>query len=178
MKKTKVITLAQIVNIPNVITLLNGVFGILAIFFAIRHELNMAAIFILIATLFDYLDGKVARFVLSKRERNRVGGQLDSLADIISFGAAPIVFGFMISNGIISMVIYVVFLMSCLIRLARFNVMDVKDHFIGTPVTLNGILIPLLYFVLQRWSNVEHIVWAYAILAVTMLIPVKVMKFR
>lgn len=65
---------------------MNLVSGVLAIVLGIEGELGLAAIFIIAAAIFDFLDGLFARIVHSYSE---IGKQLDSLADLISFGVAP-----------------------------------------------------------------------------------------
>lgn len=75
-------------HIPNFITLLNLLSGGISIVMAFSGELACAGWFILIAALLDFFDGFVARLLNAKSE---IGGQLDSLADVISFGLAPAV---------------------------------------------------------------------------------------
>ena len=73
--------------------------GILSIYAVMNENLNLAAYFVFIAAVFDFLDGFAARLLDAKSE---IGGQLDSLADIVSFGVAPgfILFGMIkISHG-------------------------------------------------------------------------------
>ena len=73
-------------QIPNFITSLNLVSGAIAIIFAIDGHLVWAAIFICVAALFDFLDGFAARALKAYSE---IGKELDSLADVVSFGVAP-----------------------------------------------------------------------------------------
>lgn len=73
-------------QIPNFITSLNLASGVLATFFAIDGHLIWAGIFICIASVFDFLDGLAARALYAYSE---TGKQLDSLADMVSFGVAP-----------------------------------------------------------------------------------------
>src|SRR5680860_577017 len=73
-------------HIPNTITLFNLLSGVLSIFCAMSGQLDMAAWFIFAAALFDFLDGFAARLLHAK---SAIGGQLDSLADVVSFGVAP-----------------------------------------------------------------------------------------
>ena len=75
-------------HIPNLITSMNAVSGTLAIFFAIYGHLSVAAYLILLAMVFDFFDGMTARLLNVKSE---MGKELDSLADIVSFGVAPAV---------------------------------------------------------------------------------------
>ena len=88
-------------------------------------------------------------------QQNTFGKELDSLADTVSFGVAPAIFGFSlmqsssnlhqlrITFGIIA---FTIFLFCGILRLARYNIMDMKGTFQGMPITLNGIIIPLAYF--------------------------------
>ncbi|MGV8091443.1 MAG: CDP-diacylglycerol--serine O-phosphatidyltransferase [Mangrovibacterium sp.] len=72
--------------VPNFITAMNLVSGCMAVFLGIEGELGKAAILIIAAAVFDFLDGMFARLVKSYSE---IGKQLDSLADLVSFGVAP-----------------------------------------------------------------------------------------
>jgi len=73
-------------QIPNFITSLNLISGTLATFFAIDGHLIWAGIFICLASVFDFLDGLAARALTAYSE---TGKELDSLADMVSFGVAP-----------------------------------------------------------------------------------------
>jgi len=73
-------------QIPNLITSLNLISGSLAVIFGIDGHLTWAGIFICLAAVFDFLDGLAAR---SLKAYSEVGKQLDSLADLVSFGLAP-----------------------------------------------------------------------------------------
>ncbi|MAZ93803.1 MAG: CDP-alcohol phosphatidyltransferase family protein [Bacteroidales bacterium] len=73
-------------HVPNIITLLNLVSGILSIYLYTINNIEMAAWFIFIAAVFDFMDGFAAKILDAKSE---IGAQLDSLCDIVSFGVAP-----------------------------------------------------------------------------------------
>lgn len=133
-------------NIPNYITLCNGICGMLAIIFAQQGQFVFAIITICCGTLFDAFDGKVARMLGISSE---MGGELDSLCDCVTFGIAPAslmlfqvqqTFGSLPFWSIISASVY----LSCVIwRLARFNVettIDPEDHksFNGLPSPLGA----------------------------------------
>lgn len=82
-------------HIPNILTSLNLVSGFLAIIFAADGELTVSAWLILVAMVFDFLDGLSARLLNAYSE---IGKELDSLADVVSFGVAP---GFIIFRMIV-----------------------------------------------------------------------------
>src|SRR5665647_2535048 len=73
-------------HIPNFITSLNLASGFIAIIFAANGDLITASWFILAAMIFDFLDGLSARLLKAYSE---IGKELDSLADVVSFGVAP-----------------------------------------------------------------------------------------
>jgi CDP-diacylglycerol---serine O-phosphatidyltransferase len=130
--------------IPNLFTSMNMFAGFLSIINASQGKFIYAAWLIIIAGLFDTLDGVMARLTKSSSE---IGVQLDSLADVISFGAAP---GFLIfttylnSFDILGILVSSLLLMAGGFRLARFNVQLIgfeKSYFKGLPIPISGITI-------------------------------------
>jgi CDP-diacylglycerol--serine O-phosphatidyltransferase len=107
----------------------------------------------LIAVFFDFIDGRVARYM---KKVSNFGKELDSLSDLVSFGVAPVVLAFQTSKTIkegwiFAIIIYVLFLTAGALRLARFNLKEM-NHFEGMPITVNGVIIPVLYFFeLSSW---------------------------
>lgn len=73
-------------NIPNIITLLNVFCGCIAVVFAVRNELEIAALFVFLGIFFDFFDGLAARIL---KVQSELGLQLDSLADMITSGLVP-----------------------------------------------------------------------------------------
>ena len=142
-------------QIPNFITSLNLVSGSVATIFAIDGHLVWAAIFICAAAVFDFLDGFAARLLKSYSE---IGKQLDSLADVVSFGVAPGAILFTLlefslfgkndpiyeiaANWYEWLILFSAFLLPVFgaIRLARFNVNTANENFFrGLPIPANGI---------------------------------------
>lgn len=134
-------------HIPNTITSLNLVFGILAILMAVEGHIDLAAYAVFLAAVMDFLDGLAARLL---KVYSEIGKQLDSLADLVSFGVAPsIIVWKMIQQSSDGLVIggfdflgYTVVLMPLFaaLRLAKFNVDDSQEKsFSGLPVPGNAI---------------------------------------
>ena len=73
-------------NIPNLITALNMLCGVFAVLLAIAGRIDIAPLFIFLGAVLDFLDGFLARIL---KQQSELGKQLDSLADIITFGLAP-----------------------------------------------------------------------------------------
>ena len=141
-------------SIPNMITCLNLFSGSLACVLAIEQNYTGALIFIIFAAIFDFLDGFAARLL---KAFSPIGKELDSLADVVSFGLAPglLIFSFLQKleemAGIGIGLHFVGFLIPIFaaLRLAKFNI-DTRqtDSFLGLPVPSNalfwGALIPTL----------------------------------
>jgi len=148
--------------IPSFITLLNLLCGCLSAVSAFKGNLEASAFFIIGATFFDFFDGFFARLLNCKSE---FGKQLDSLADVVSFGLAPAVIVFQLMNSSVGMpqiiwrdinpLPYLAFLITLFsaLRLAKFNI-DVRqsDSFIGLPTPANAIFIAALPLILWNYS--------------------------
>lgn len=137
-------------HIPNTITCMNLLCGCIAISLSMQGHPETAAYFIFVAALFDFLDGMSARLLQAYSE---LGKQLDSLADVVSFGVAPgtIVYSMLVSNLGDNNLAYVAFLIPVFsaLRLAKFNIdTNQKEDFIGLPTPAMGIFVaslPLAY---------------------------------
>jgi CDP-diacylglycerol---serine O-phosphatidyltransferase len=142
-------------QIPNFITSLNLASGFLATIFAIDGHLVWAAIFICAAAVFDFLDGFAARLLKAYSD---IGKELDSLADVVSFGVAPgailftlLEFSLFGKNDPIYnisahwyewLILFSSFLLPVFgaIRLAKFNTNTANENFFrGLPIPSNGI---------------------------------------
>ena len=128
-------------HIPNFITCLNLFSGCIAVLLAFKGNYEGAFIAVLLSAVFDFLDGLGARLLKSY---SHMGKELDSLADVISFGMAPgaIVFSLMTEMNINDWFPYLAFLIPVFsaLRLAKFNV-DTRQttSFLGLPVPANAI---------------------------------------
>ena len=141
--------------LPNVFTSLNLLCGYLSIIFTSRQEFLEACWVIVLAVICDILDGRIARLT---SVTSRFGAELDSLADLVSFGVAPafLVFNRYLADmpflGLISTSLFVV----CgALRLARFNVTTPsgKDVFTGLPIPAGaGILCTLTILEMQFFA--------------------------
>ena len=128
--------------LSDIISLLNMASGFLAIIFSINQELNIAAILMIIAIMFDSADGWVARKI-NRQDELGFGKNIDSLSDIVSFGVAPAIFLYSCINttpGIFQIIVVLVSLLIVIcgvLRLTRYNVIagkiDTQD-FIGFPI--------------------------------------------
>ncbi len=133
----------KIFTVPNTITCLNLVSGCLSINSAFSGDFLWAFLWIVLAAVFDFLDGFAARLLKSPSE---IGKELDSLADAVSFGAAPafILYNLLTLSGGERWENYLVFIVAAFsaLRLAKFN-LDTRQttEFIGLPTPANALLI-------------------------------------
>lgn len=128
-------------HIPNSITMLNLFAGSMGVYFAFQGNYPAAFFAILIAAVFDFLDGFAARLL---KAYSPMGKELDSLADVISFGMAPgaIVFSLMEQSVWPEWLRFVGFLIPVFsaLRLAKFNIDENQSSsFIGLPTPANAI---------------------------------------
>ena len=114
--------------IPNVITLGNAVCGIVAI---LLGNPIIGAYLIIAAMILDLFDGLVARAL---RVEGELGKELDSMADLISFGVAPGFLFYTIFNDTQAMIISMFYILSGLYRLAKFNTLSYSNVFNGLPI--------------------------------------------
>src|SRR5438552_2234015 len=107
--------------VPNVLTLLAVCAGMTAIRFAVNGKFEAACYAIIVAGIFDGLDGRIARLL---RSTSRFGAELDSLSDFISFGVAPAVVLYLWTMSALQSIgwaIVLIFAVCCALWLARFN---------------------------------------------------------
>lgn len=135
--------------IPNALTVLALCAGLTAIRFALEARFEAAVAAIIIASVFDALDGRVARFL---KGTTRFGAELDSLTDFVNFGVAPVIVLYLWSLsqiGGIGWIAVLGYAVCCALRLARFNVaLEDPDkpawtanYFVGVPAPAGAMLV-------------------------------------
>lgn len=139
--------------IPDAISLLNLVFGFLAILMVIDNHLTLASLCILVALVFDSVDGWVAR-KLERKDYFSFGKNMDSLADVISFGAAPAAILYSLGSGMsdwsgyLVTIVCLIVLVCGMLRLARYNVIEDRIQykgFIGLPIPAAALILSTYY---------------------------------
>lgn len=139
--------------IPNFFTFSNLAFGMLSILFTLTGDIKTSAVMIIIAALIDRYDGRIARLVNAS---SPLGKELDSLADLVSFGAAPAILSwsvFLMNYGVPGYIISIVFPVAGAYRLARFNVSNCTDVFTGVPITIAGSVLAIVNFAIVYFSK-------------------------
>lgn len=151
--RLKSVGMGYFLAVPDIISILNLVFGFLAILMIMDNHLAYASLCMLVAVVFDSIDGWVSR-KLNRDDPFGFGKNIDSLADIVSFDAAPSLLlyylGLQISDWAAYLVaIVAVFALVCgILRLARYNVIADKINyhgFIGFPIPGTAIILASYY---------------------------------
>jgi CDP-diacylglycerol--serine O-phosphatidyltransferase len=163
-------SLVRALHAADFITELNGFCGVMSIFSSLRYctqsnphdytNLYLALSFIPLGLFFDFMDGKVARW---RKKASLMGQELDSLADLVSFGVSPAAAAFALGlRTPVDHFLLAFFVLCGLTRLARFNVtvaMVPKDatgkskYFEGTPIPMSlGIVQVMAYWVYRGWT--------------------------
>ena len=133
--------------LPNMLTLIGVCIGLTSIRFALSGEFHLAIIAIIFAALIDGLDGRIARLI---KGTSKVGKELDSLTDMISFGVAPafiMYFWKLNTFGRFGWLLCLVYVICVALRLARFNISSNQEpswrdnFFEGVPSPAGGILV-------------------------------------
>ena len=133
--------------LPNMLTLIGVCIGLTSIRFALDGRFELAIIAIMFAALIDGLDGRIARLI---KGTSKVGKELDSLTDMISFGVAPafiMYFWKLNTLGRFGWLLCLVFVICVALRLARFNINSNQEpswrdnFFEGVPSPAGGILV-------------------------------------
>jgi len=162
--------------LPNMLTLIGVCIGLSSIKFALDGKFELSIGAIIFAALIDGLDGRIARLI---KGTSKVGKELDSLTDVISFGVAPsfIMYFWSLNNlGKFGWLLCLIYVVCVTLRLARFNVNSNeepswKDNFFeGVPSPAGGILVlmPLIFSL----SEFDFLIISYNILVPVFFISV------
>lgn len=155
-------------QIPNLLTAANLVCGCVGIVLVASGRVEMAPVAVVLATVFDFFDGFAARML---KVTSEIGKQLDSLADMVSFGVLPAVTVYQLlrtghDNEFLPYVAFLIAVMSAF-RLANFNI-DTRqsDKFIGLPTPANALFFTSLVWTSGIWPQV---IGTYVLLGLTVL---------
>jgi CDP-diacylglycerol---serine O-phosphatidyltransferase len=173
-------------HLPNLLTCLNLLSGCLGVVFLLEGQHVPGAYFVWAAAIFDFFDGFIARLL---KVSSPIGKELDSLADMVSFGLLPAIVMYLMLRQVATdpLIPYVSFLIALCsaLRLAIFNVDETqKDSFRGVPTPANALFItslPLLNPAATTWLHQEWLLVVITIVFSLLLvsrIELFALKFR
>lgn len=176
-------------QLPNFLTLLNLLSGVLGILWVLEGQPLYGAYFVILSATFDFFDGFAARLL---KVQSELGKELDSLADVVSFGVLPgiLLYSLTKSQTEASFLSYCTLIIPMLsaYRLAKFN-LDTRqsDRFIGLPTPANALLLTTIPHLADRWPELSPwlsspitlvvIAWLTSLLLVVEL-PLIALKFK
>jgi len=176
-------------QLPNFITLLNLLSGVLGIIWVLEGQPLYGAYFVILAAIFDFFDGFAARLL---KVQSDMGKELDSLADVVSFGVLPGILLYSLTKSqtdsqFLPYLTLIVPLLSAH-RLAKFN-LDTRqsDRFIGLPTPANALLLTTVPHLAAQWPELAPwlsspialvvLAWLTSLLLVAEL-PLIALKFK
>lgn len=171
-------------TIPNMLTLGNLLCGCFAVYYAlVVGDLRTVFWFIAAAAVLDFLDGFTARLLKSY---SPLGKELDSLADMVSFGLVPsaaLLKLYVISDGLqpFGYIIFIITLFSAL-RLARFNIDEEQgEEFIGLNTPANTLLVTSFCYIFSDGLlpfDAEWLIVGAIVLAIMLILPVRMFSLK
>jgi CDP-diacylglycerol--serine O-phosphatidyltransferase len=137
-------------KLADIFTVGNLCCGMLSILLAIDGQYGLSALLLILAVVFDVLDGKIAGLM---HQKNLFGKQIDSMSDLVSFGVAPaLLYASMSSPGVLGIAVALFFVACGMLRLARYNISE-DSGFVGVPITVNGVLFPILFLLFSGFPQ-------------------------
>jgi len=170
----------------SIVTYTGVVLAVLGMVFAMQAQIKFSMIFLMLAGICDLFDGKFAGFFQRTVEEKAFGVQIDSLADMISFVALPIVLAnYLGPNNGIFVVFYGFYALAGITRLGYFNIQDERksdkpiQYYQGLPVTYAALIFPVVW-VLSGWiqPGIFKVIYGLCMLLVGILFisPLQIKK--
>lgn len=156
-------------HLPNALTCGNLLCGCFGLVWVVQHPIEQAAYFVWAACVFDFLDGFAARAL---SVASPIGKELDSLADMVSFGLLPSIVMYYMIHAVADLPVlaYLGFSIAVFsaLRLAQFNIAEnQKDSFIGVPTPATALFLTAIPFLPQPLDAVRD--YSSALIAITLL---------
>lgn len=141
---------AKLKHLPNILTFSNMALGILIIFLMLKDNslaaVKLSCYLIFVAIIFDMFDGYLARYL---NATSKIGKQLDSFSDFVSFGIAPVIIFITKLDSLLwyITIILLIYPLAGAFRLARYNLQESCKDFIGLPITAAGFIMTTILLI-------------------------------
>ena len=153
-------------NYTVILTYIATLFGFMGLFLAMKGDLRLSIVFLMVAGICDMFDGAVASTMKTRTpSEKRFGIQIDSLSDLVSFGILPAAITILAGGAkVYSIIIACFYLLCALIRLAYFNVCEEerqdteggkRKYYTGLPVTLSSLIYPF-FFLISSYTGLPY----------------------
>ncbi len=166
----------KMMGIADIASLANAVSGMMAIIMAYYQNSILCAIFLVLAVVFDAIDGPLARRFPSNT-KEVFGETIDSLADAISFGIAPAVIIYELFQTPLMIIASILLLCCGILRLSRYNTIITEQEgptktFIGLPIPVSSFMLSLLLF-----SEIKQAILVFIIMAIIAVLMVSSLNY-
>ena len=179
-----------IYNYTVILTYVGFTSGFIGFYFAINNNPTAAIVCLMVSGCCDMFDGKIARTKKNRTsEEKQFGIEIDSLCDVVCFGALPAFIGYSLGmRGVLFYPILLFFPLAALIRLAYFNMKEIERikkedgeavYASGLPVTMAALILPIVFLFRPFMEDIFVYVFAVAMLGVAILfiVPIRLKKF-
>ena len=171
----------KIITLADIASLANGLCGFFSIISILQNNVMLSAQLLLLAVIFDAMDGTLARLFNSGNVEHDVFGEtIDSLSDMVSFGVAPAVIIYMITGQLYVLIASVLIVICGILRLSRYNTISAftdapTTTFIGLPIPVTSFI--LAAFMLSSY-NVMLLFVVMIVLSILMVTDIEYPKIK
>jgi len=167
-------------QIANIISTLSLICGFTSIIFSLESHFTFASWAIILSVIFDGIDGQVARMINCLSD---FGKELDSLVDVISFGIAPTVLGYIFvyrDFHVFATVALFIYLLCSVMRLAKYNITvkdEMKNYFYGLPTTVSGGILASFVLIYRRYTHLPPPITFFILVIVLAFLMVSKVRY-
>ena len=175
-------------NVSVILTYIGLISAMFGMTFALSGHIQVALMCLMVCGLCDCFDGSIARKTKRTESEKQFGVQIDSLCDLICFGAFPAVIGYSVGmRGWYWTLIMAFYMLAAVIRLGYFNVQEIeraqaggghRTYYEGLPVTSISLLAPLILLADTLWRPETALIYPFGLLAVGVLFILKRFKIK
>lgn len=175
-------------NVSVILTYLGVVSAVWGMTAAVHGNFKVALFCLMLSGLTDMYDGTIARKIKRSEDAKKFGIEIDSLCDLVCFGAFPVVIGFSLGMDFwYARIAYILYLLGAVIRLAYFNVTEEqrqastaarRKHYQGLPVTSVALILPIVYQIRRFYPKQFPYIYVLTIFIIALLFVIDFKVFK
>lgn len=175
-------------NVSVILTYLGVVSAVWGMTAAVHGNFKVALFCLMLSGLTDMYDGTIARKIKRSEDAKKFGIEIDSLCDLVCFGAFPVVIGFSLGMDFwYARIAYILYLLGAVIRLAYFNVTEEqrqastaarRKHYQGLPVTSVALILPIVYQIRRFYPEQFPYIYVLMIFIIALLFVIDFKVFK
>lgn len=175
-------------NVSVILTYLGVVSAVFGMSAATHGNFKIAMLCLMLSGLTDMYDGTIAKKIKRSDDAKKFGIEIDSLCDLVCFGAFPVIIGFCLGMDTwYAKIAYMLYILGAVIRLAYFNVTEEqrqastsarRKHYQGLPVTSVALILPLIYQIRRFYPQNFPYIYVLTIFIIAMLFVIDFKVFK